>query len=90
MKSQSRVPFLASFATLALLAAQATAQTQYTVSILPVPAPYLGGNVASINNGAAVGWAYTNCTSKPGCVTLEAPVLWSGAGGTAVSAIDMT
>lgn len=61
---------------IAMAAAQADAQTQYTVTLLPVPGVYLGGNVSSINNGVAGGWAYTNCAGKPGCSTMEVPMLW--------------
>jgi hypothetical protein len=79
---------LAGFATLALLAEQASGQTQYTVSILSVPPPYLGGNVSSVTNGTAGGWGYTNCAGKVGCTTQQAPILWPAAGSSA--GIDLT
>jgi hypothetical protein len=66
------------FAALAMLA---SAQTQYTVSILSVPPPYLGGNVSAVNNGAVGGWAYTNCIGQTGCVPSQAAMLWSGLNG---------
>jgi hypothetical protein len=78
------------FAMLAFLAVRAAAQTQYTVSILPVPAPYLGGNVSSVNNGIAGGWAYTNCQAQPGCVSQQAPVLWENVGSGSATALDLT
>jgi hypothetical protein len=90
MKNEFHTLLLAGFATLALLAPQAPAQTQYSVSILSVPAPYLGGNVSSINNGVAGGWAYTNCQGQSGCVSLEAPMSWQNAGSASAIAVDLT
>ncbi|HXB75570.1 MAG TPA: hypothetical protein VNY05_45475 [Candidatus Acidoferrales bacterium] len=86
MKKELHTLLPAGFATLALLAVQAPAQTQYAVSILPVPAPYLGGNVSSINNGVAAGSAYTNCQGKLGCVSLLVPMAWPTLG----AALDLT
>jgi hypothetical protein len=66
------------FACLAMLAfpaVQIHAQTQYTVRILDTPG-FLGGNVSSINNGVAAGWAYTNCQAAPGCVVQQVPFAW--------------
>ncbi len=76
MKCEYHSILLAVSTMLLLSAVHAPAQTQYTVSVLPVPAPYLGGNVSAIHNGQAVGWAYTNCTGKLGCSTLEVPLTW--------------
>ncbi len=60
---------------LAIPAAHLAAQTQYTVRILDTPG-FLGGNVSSINNGVAAGWAFTNCQGNPGCVVQQIPFAW--------------
>ena len=60
----------------AMLAPLTFAQTRYTVTILTVPPPYLGGNVSAIENGVAGGWAYTNCTNQPGCAAQEVAMVW--------------
>ena len=85
MQHQLRFPVSAGIL-LALLATKVPAQTQYTVSILPVPAPYFGGNVSAIQNGQAVGWAYTACPTQVGCAILQAPMSWP----TLAAAVDLT
>jgi hypothetical protein len=66
---------LAGLAMYAFPAVSVYAQTQYTVRILDTPG-LLGGNVSSINNGVAGGWAYTNCTGLPNCVIQQIPFSW--------------
>jgi hypothetical protein len=66
----------ASLAIASLIAPLTSAQTRYTVTILTVPPPYLGGNVSTVENGVAAGWAYTNCNNQPGCAALEVAMLW--------------
>ncbi len=68
-------PLFAGLAMLAIPAAHLAAQTQYTVRILDTPG-FLGGNVSSINNGVAAGWAFTNCQGNPGCVVQQIPFAW--------------
>jgi hypothetical protein len=75
---------------LAALAMLASAQTQYTVSILSVPAPYLGGNVSTVNGGAPAGWAYANCTGRTDCAPSQAAMVWSGLNGFDVTSIFQT
>ena len=86
MKKEFPIRLFAGFAILALLAAQTNAQTQYKVSILPVPAPYLGGNGSSINDGNAAGSAYTDCRGQSGCLSLLVPMAWPTLG----AAVDLT
>lgn len=73
-----RKPLQTLFAGLAMLAipsGQLRAQTQYAVRMLDTPG-FLGGNVSSINNGVAAGWAYTSCQGLLGCVSQETPFAW--------------
>jgi hypothetical protein len=76
MKHNFRFALSAAGSIIALVAPQGLAQTKYAVSILAVPAPYLGGNVSAINNGQAVGWAYTTCPGSVNCGFQEAPLSW--------------
>ncbi|HLJ49311.1 MAG TPA: hypothetical protein VKU01_25030 [Bryobacteraceae bacterium] len=76
MLHTTRTLVLTAFVILACPVSQAFAQTKYTVRILNVPPPLLGGNVSSINNGTAVGWGYTNCQGQLGCVSQVIPVAW--------------